>query len=61
MAAMQGFRGGSGDARTAADAVDLAKKHLVQPWPYAGSIGTEARSLMTAAMASISSTATASG
>ncbi|MEP9387371.1 aminotransferase [Mesorhizobium sp. KR9-304] len=30
----------------AADAVDLAKKHLVQPWPYAGSIGAEARSLM---------------
>src|SRR5688572_19797783 len=44
MAAVRDF----GDAETSAtaDAVDLAKKHLVQPWPYAGSIGTEARSLM---------------
>ena len=44
MAAVRDF----GDTQTSAadDAVDLAKKHLVQPWPYAGSIGTEARSLM---------------
>jgi len=31
----------------AAEAVELAKNHLVQPWPYAGSVGAEARSLMT--------------
>jgi adenosylmethionine-8-amino-7-oxononanoate aminotransferase len=39
---------GFGDVETssAAETIDLAKKHLVQPWPYAGSIGTEARSLM---------------
>ena len=44
MAAVRDF----GDTQTSAadDAVDLAQKHLVQPWPYAGSIGTEARSLM---------------
>jgi adenosylmethionine-8-amino-7-oxononanoate aminotransferase len=30
-----------------ADAVDLARSHLVQPWPYAGSIGAEARTLVT--------------
>ncbi|MDG4880762.1 aminotransferase [Mesorhizobium sp. WSM4884] len=28
------------------DAVELAKRHLVQPWPYAGSVGTEARALI---------------
>ncbi|MEW9805932.1 aminotransferase [Mesorhizobium sp. ZMM04-5] len=28
-------------------AVELAKSHLVQPWPYAGSIGAEARTLVT--------------
>ena len=44
MAAVRDFR--DAEARPAADAVELAKKHLVQPWPYAGSIGTEARSLM---------------
>ena len=44
MAAVRDFR--DAETSSAADAVDLAKKHLVQPWPYAGSIGTEARSLM---------------
>ena len=34
-----------GDA--ADDAVALATRHLVQPWPYAGSIGAEARTLVT--------------
>lgn len=29
-----------------ADAVETARRHLVQPWPYAGQIGTEARSLI---------------
>ena len=28
------------------DAVELAKRHLVQPWPYAGSVGDEARTLI---------------
>ncbi|MCV3242900.1 aminotransferase [Mesorhizobium sp. ZC-5] len=28
------------------DAVERAKRHLVQPWPLAGSIGTEARALI---------------
>ena len=44
MAAVRDF----GDTETGAadDAVELAKNHLVQPWPYAGSIGTEARSLV---------------
>jgi adenosylmethionine-8-amino-7-oxononanoate aminotransferase len=46
MAAIRDFREAeAGDA--AAGAVDLAKGHLVQPWPYAGSIGTEARTLVT--------------
>jgi len=45
MAAIRDFRETEADT-PAADAVDLAKKHLVQPWAYAGSIGTEARSLM---------------
>ena len=31
---------------TAEAAVDLAKRHLVQPWPLAGSIGAEARSFI---------------
>ncbi|MCX7305910.1 MAG: aminotransferase [Hyphomicrobiales bacterium] len=46
MAAVRDFRGiEAGDA--AADAMELARSHLVQPWPYAGSVGTEARSLVT--------------
>ncbi|RVC98837.1 aminotransferase class III-fold pyridoxal phosphate-dependent enzyme, partial [Mesorhizobium sp. M2A.F.Ca.ET.029.05.1.1] len=28
------------------DAVELARRHLVQPWPYAGSVGAEARTLI---------------
>jgi len=28
------------------EAVDTAKRHLVQPWPFAGTIGTEARSFI---------------
>jgi adenosylmethionine-8-amino-7-oxononanoate aminotransferase len=28
------------------DAVELATRHLVQPWPYAGSVGAEARTLI---------------
>ena len=28
------------------EATDLARRHLVQPWPFAGSVGTEARSFI---------------
>jgi adenosylmethionine-8-amino-7-oxononanoate aminotransferase len=31
---------------TADEATDLARRHLVQPWPFAGLIGTEARSFI---------------
>ncbi len=34
------------EAVTAEAAVDLATRHLVQPWPLAGSIGAEARSFI---------------
>jgi adenosylmethionine-8-amino-7-oxononanoate aminotransferase len=48
MAALKDFAAteavkGSGDADAA---IDAAKRHLIQPWPYAGSIGTEARSFI---------------
>ncbi len=46
MAAIRDFRGAAEDD-AAAEAVELAKSHLVQPWPYAGSVGTEARTLVT--------------
>ncbi|MBX3568608.1 MAG: aminotransferase [Rhizobiaceae bacterium] len=36
----------AGAASDAGEAVELAKRHLVQPWPYAGSVGTEARSFI---------------
>lgn len=36
----------AGAASVAGEAVELAKHHLVQPWPYAGSVGTEARSFI---------------
>ena len=29
-----------GTADADADAVELAKRHLVQPWPFAGSVGS---------------------
>lgn len=45
MAAVRDYRETAGGA--AAEAVELAKSHLVQPWPYAGSIGAEARTLVT--------------
>jgi adenosylmethionine-8-amino-7-oxononanoate aminotransferase len=37
---------GEGQADAGVEAVALAEKHLVQPWPYAGSIGGEARSFL---------------
>jgi adenosylmethionine-8-amino-7-oxononanoate aminotransferase len=46
MAAIRDFRRAAEDD-AASEAVDLAKSHLVQPWPYAGSIGAEARTLVT--------------
>jgi adenosylmethionine-8-amino-7-oxononanoate aminotransferase len=36
----------SKDEVSAEAAVELAKRHLIQPWPCSGSIGTEARSLI---------------
>ncbi len=38
--------GGGIEMLASEDAVDLAKRHLVQPWPQAGEIGAEARSLI---------------
>jgi adenosylmethionine-8-amino-7-oxononanoate aminotransferase len=29
-----------------ADAAELARRHLIQPWPFAGSVGAEARALI---------------
>jgi adenosylmethionine-8-amino-7-oxononanoate aminotransferase len=46
MAAVSDFRDMDG-VEEPGDAVALAESHLVQPWPYAGSIGTEARTLVT--------------
>ncbi len=46
MAAIRDFRPMQADAEAAAKSVDLATRHLVQPWPYAGSVGAEARSLI---------------
>jgi len=36
----------SGDRNGAEEALDLARRHLIQPYPYAGSIGAEARGLI---------------
>jgi adenosylmethionine-8-amino-7-oxononanoate aminotransferase len=46
MAAARNIEVAGMPAESAADAVELAKRHLVQPWPFAGSVGTEARSLI---------------
>ena len=46
MAAARKITAGEADFREAEDAVDLATRHLVQPWPYAGSAGAEARTLI---------------
>lgn len=47
MAAIRTFEAGAQyDVPSPADAVELAKRHLVQPWPYAGTIGGEARSFI---------------
>ena len=47
MAAMREVRSTGEKVReTASDPVDLATRHLVQPWPVAGSAGAEARALI---------------
>lgn len=48
MAALKDFDASpsAGGRAAAAAAVEAATRHLVQPWPYAGEIGTEARSFI---------------
>jgi adenosylmethionine-8-amino-7-oxononanoate aminotransferase len=46
MAAMREVKAIEGFGLEADDAVDLATRHLIQPWPYAGSVGAEARALI---------------
>ncbi|WP_292543142.1 aminotransferase class III-fold pyridoxal phosphate-dependent enzyme, partial [Mesorhizobium sp.] len=46
MAAAREIRAREGNEAGDDDAVELAKRHLVQPWPYAGSVGAEARALI---------------
>ncbi len=46
MAATRDFGPVPADAEAATRSIDLARQHLVQPWPFAGSVGNEARSLM---------------
>jgi adenosylmethionine-8-amino-7-oxononanoate aminotransferase len=46
MAAARELRATETAGPGAADAVELAKRHLVQPWPFAGSVGAEARALI---------------
>jgi adenosylmethionine-8-amino-7-oxononanoate aminotransferase len=46
MAATRDMRATEMDGHGDDDAVELAKRHLVQPWPFAGSVGTEARALI---------------
>ncbi|MDR6634765.1 adenosylmethionine-8-amino-7-oxononanoate aminotransferase [Phyllobacterium sp. 1468] len=47
MAAVKQIReAGTAAALANHETIDLAKRHLVQPWPYAGEIGAEARSLI---------------
>jgi adenosylmethionine-8-amino-7-oxononanoate aminotransferase len=46
MAAVRQARTGGGDAEAGQDAVETARRHLVQPWPMAGSVGAEARALI---------------
>ncbi|WP_271897890.1 aminotransferase [Candidatus Phyllobacterium onerii] len=47
MAAVKQIReAGVAAARANHETIDLAKRHLVQPWPCAGEIGAEARSLI---------------
>ncbi len=46
MAAMKDFRPMGTAASEAEDAIEDAKRHLVQPWPVAASAGAEARTLI---------------
>lgn len=43
MAALRDMAESGSDAN---EVIDLAERHLVQPWPYAGSVGAEARPLI---------------
>ena len=46
MAAVREITASAGADMTNGNAVETAKRHLVQPWPLAGTIGEEARSLI---------------
>jgi adenosylmethionine-8-amino-7-oxononanoate aminotransferase len=46
MAAVRETRSADRFGPDADDAVEMARRHLVQPWPYAGSVGAEARALI---------------
>jgi adenosylmethionine-8-amino-7-oxononanoate aminotransferase len=46
MAALRDLSMDQADANEEPEAVEKAKRHLVQPWPYAGSVGEEARALI---------------
>lgn len=46
MAALRETGPVDGFGRESDDAVELATRHLVQPWPHAGSVGAEARALI---------------
>ena len=46
MAALRDLSMDQAGANEEPEAVEQAKRHLVQPWPYAGSVGEEARALI---------------
>ncbi|ANN56609.1 aspartate aminotransferase family protein [Mesorhizobium sp. 131-2-5] len=46
MAAVRDLKATEMAASGGDDAIELGKRHLIQPWPYAGSVGAEARALI---------------
>ena len=46
MAAVRDLKATEMAATGGDDAIELGKRHLIQPWPYAGSVGAEARALI---------------
>lgn len=46
MAAVREIRGAEANGDIDEDAAGVARRHLVQPWPFAGSVGDEARALI---------------
>ena len=46
MAAVRDLKASEMAAPGGGDAIELGKRHLIQPWPYAGSVGAEARALI---------------